>query len=56
MLKFQAVKAIGGGGLSQTDDMLTLWREGVGELKHRASISVKYLKLLAYYDNMKHVV
>ena len=35
---------VGGGGLSQKDDMLTLWREGMGELKHKASIAVKYLK------------
>ena len=35
----------GGGGLSQTTDILTLGREGVGELKDRASIAVKYLKL-----------
>ena len=34
-----------GGGLSQNTDMLTLWREGVGGLKHRANIPVKYLKL-----------
>ena len=33
------------GGLSQKADMLTLIREGVGELKHRASIAIKYLKL-----------
>ena len=32
-------------GQSQNADMLTLWREGVEELKHRASIDVKYLKL-----------
>ena len=35
----------GGGSLSQIADMLTLCREWVEELKHRASVAVKYLKL-----------
>ena len=30
----------GGRGLSQNDDMLTLWREGVEELRYRAIIAV----------------
>ena len=39
----------GGGGLSQNAGMLTLWWEGVGELKHEASIIVKYLNLSMNY-------
>ena len=38
-------RGLGVGGLSQNVDMLTLRSEGVGKLKHRASIAVKYLKL-----------
>ena len=34
-----------GWGSRPIDDKLTLWREWVGELKHRASIAVKYFKL-----------
>ena len=36
----------GGGGLSQTTDILTLGREGVGELKYRVNIAVKCLNFL----------
>ena len=35
----------GVGGQSQNADMLTLWREEVGELKHRTSITVKCFKI-----------
>ena len=35
----------GVGDLSQNADMLTLWREGVGDLKRKRSIAVKYFNL-----------
>ena len=35
----------GVGGLSQNADMLTVWREEVGEFNNRASIAAKYFKL-----------
>ena len=36
----------GGEGLSQNADMLTLGRERVGELKHRASICGQILEVI----------
>ena len=37
------VSRVGGGGLSQNTDIMTLWIEGVGELKNGVSFLVKYV-------------